>query len=241
MVAAGQAGQRAGRHAKQAKGDCHGPPGHIGFAPQQYLTRVRRRLQAACQAGIKHGRRQQRHDQPTRHAPPQAFQDIAHMLRVGIRQMRGGAAQAREIAHRLVVHQHGFLQEQLRGQGLRVVSFRLRQHRTGQEAVQRGLHHGRINGRGIGGGPWRGRQLRAVVNRVQQPHHGERGQDDGRAHGGRIARHAPPGGAQVRAAAHMPQVGQRAQHHEPQRDVGPQEDDLGHGGYSNRTRGSASV
>ena len=157
------------------------------------------------------GRQQERAGQPGRQAARQpqaeALEHVGGTVAVRIGQVLARAAQQREIAHRLVVHQRGFLGELAHRQRRGIGFLGTRQHAAVQQPVQRRAHDGRVGGRGVGRRARRRWQQRPVVDGIEQPDDDEGRQDHGRTWPACRARHAP-GGAQRRTAAHVPGVGQ---------------------------------
>ncbi|MCY1536287.1 hypothetical protein D9M68_717390 [compost metagenome] len=238
MVAAGHPGQGADGQAEQREGERHGGPWHARRADRHTFFGPPAAPRKAGEQDRDHG---QRHGQPAPQAQPEPREDVCPAALVGVFQVDARAAQPGKVAHRLAVDDHGFLGELAHRQGLGIGFLRAGQHGALEQSVERRLDRWRIDRRGIGRRPRRRGKQGPVMHRIEQADRDEGGEDHGRTHGRRIAGDARPRGAQVGAAAHAPRVGRGAQRHEPQRDIGPEEDELGHVGYSNLTRGSASV
>ena len=236
VIAGGQPDQRARRHAQQNEGQAHGAPRQFAAPPGPRRRRPRRRRAGARQAASRNVPASPA-ARPPASPRPRRLSTSAGRSRSGSARCFARAAQQREIAHRLVVHQRGFLGELAHRQRRGIGFLGTRQHAAVQQPVQRRAHDGRVGGRGVGRRARRRWQQRPVVDGIEQPDDDEGRQDHGRTHGRRVARDTPPGGAQRRTAAHVPGVGQHPQRHQPERDIGPEQDDLGHGGYSKRTRG----
>jgi hypothetical protein len=237
VVVRHQRGDRAGQ--QQADGQCEqdGAQRIEGAVRGQVAQRT---APAIVMAGQRRGRQcdeQRRDAKPSQQPEPDAAGHVAGPLRGRVGEVRATVLQPRMVARHLPVgRDDALLVEPMRAQRHRVTDL-AHLHLTQQQQVQRGQRARVVDGRAIG--RW---QCAAQMHAVDQRDKQEQRHDDAGARRDRVAQHAAPGRAQVRLASHAQRVGDAGRHHQPQRQVGPEQHEL-HGLHPqpSRTRGSTHV